>query len=220
MTSRQQFIARVRDALGRTSESAAPPPPPPDVAVDDAIVRTCGAEEDLVERFAARAAGVGMEVRRCSSAELPQRLVDVLGELGAGRIVCNAERLAPEVIAAMDAADIQRLDWHGDRTMATDYEAAASVTDVAAAIAESGTLVYCSEPTRPRGLMIVPPAHVAIVRADQIVPDLLDHLRNQPTAERPALENLITGPSKTADIEGILVTGVHGPGRVIVMLVA
>ncbi len=219
-TTRQQFMARVREALGRTPGAATPAPPD----VDDAIVRTCGGEEDLPSRFAERAGAIGMDVRRCTGDTAPQQLVDVLGELGARRIVCALGDLAEAgaIERALDAAGIERSAWRGDREMSASFDADAGVTDVAGAIAEAGSLIYSSAPARGRGLMLAPPVHVAIVRADQIVPDLLDHMRDQrrhKPGDLPAGQCLITGPSKTADIEGVLVTGVHGPGKVVVLLV-
>jgi len=211
---------RVRGALGHKPQAPGRNPP----VVDDAIVRTCDASEDLASRFAERASSVGMVVHRCTADALPQRLIDVLRELPAQRIVAATDDLpdAATVNRAIDDAGIDRAAWRGDRTMSASYDAAAGVTDVAGAIAETGTLIYQGEPARGRGLMLVPPVHVAIVYADQIVADLLDHMRRMRQArpaDLPAGQTLITGPSKTADIEGVLVTGVHGPGRVVVLLV-
>ena len=61
---------------------------------------------------------------------------------------------------------------------------------------------------------------MAIVPREAIVPDLYDYLeRLSRRGELPANAVLISGPSKTADIEGVLVTGVHGPGRVMAVLI-
>ena len=66
----------------------------------------------------------------------------------------------------------------------------------------------------------MPPVHIAIVRAAQIVPDMLDLWPpGVPAPSMPASLVLVTGPSKTADIEGILITGVHGPREVRVIVV-
>ena len=91
------------------------------------------------------------------------------------------------------------------------------ITDVHGAIAESGTIVCASDAGHSRGLSLVPPVHIALVRQSDILPDLIDFLRKwkgTPGSGMPSSLTLITGPSKTADIEGELIVGVHGPGQV------
>jgi L-lactate utilization protein LutC len=110
-------------------------------------------------------------------------------------------------------------------THATDDQALfavdAAITGVAAAIAETGTVVCESGPTVARGSSLIPPIHVAVVAAGQLLPDLYDYLEElSQRRDLPANVNVITGPSKTADIEGVLVTGVHGPGDLHLVLVA
>ena len=86
-------------------------------------------------------------------------------------------------------------------------------------VAETGTLVCTSGNERWRGLTLIPPLHIAIVEAQQITPDLIDLFAGGMPAPLPANVTLISGPSKTADIEGILITGVHGPREVHVVVV-
>ena len=69
-----------------------------------------------------------------------------------------------------------------------------------------------------RGASLIPPVHIALLDRTQIVGDLFDYFDRLASTGLPANINLITGPSKTADIEGILITGVHGPGVVHVLL--
>lgn len=90
------------------------------------------------------------------------------------------------------------------------------ITSVDLAIAETGTLFVCSRPGQERVASLVPPMHVAIVERSQIVPDLLDAFRilhERGLENLPSNITLITGPSKTGDIELQLTTGVHGPGK-------
>ena len=89
---------------------------------------------------------------------------------------------------------------------------------VDAAIAESGSLVVSTR-GRIRNAWITPPVHIAIVRASQVLADLVDLFERDHESLDAASTTIITGPSKTADIEGVLVTGVHGPGEVVVVLV-
>jgi len=104
----------------------------------------------------------------------------------------------------------------GDKAMFTAH---AGITGVTAAVAETGSLVCSSGPDLWRGMSLIPPVHIAVVRVDQIVPDLVDLLGGLSSCRLPASLSVITGPSKTADIEGILITGVHGPGAVWICVV-
>lgn len=96
------------------------------------------------------------------------------------------------------------------------------LTGVEYAIASSGTLVMAASPDHPRSASLLPPVHVAVVRQSQLLPDLAalaDKLR-QDFPERPSSGlALITGPSRTADIEQTLSIGVHGPGELHVVMI-
>lgn len=100
----------------------------------------------------------------------------------------------------------------GLRQLACDI----GITSVDLAIAETGTLLVCSRPGQERVASLLPPMHVAIVERSQIVPDLIDAfqiLHERGLGNLPSNITLITGPSKTGDIELQLTTGVHGPGK-------
>jgi L-lactate utilization protein LutC len=159
-----------------------------------------------------------MIVHRCRRAELPATLAGVLASLGARSVTLAAAAGSPLAAAAasLAAAGVTVVDWRRAAGLEAHYDVDAGLTDVAAAIAETGSLVVCSGPGRSRGPWLVPPVHVAVVEEAQILPDLVDLWSGG--AALPAATTIITGPSKTADIEGILVTGVHGPGAVHVIV--
>ena len=81
-------------------------------------------------------------------------------------------------------------------------------------------MVLATRPGQPRAVSLLPPVHIVVAHRNQIVPDLFDLFSQGAEAGLPACLSLITGPSKTGDIELKLVTGVHGPGEVHVVLVA
>jgi L-lactate dehydrogenase complex protein LldG len=86
-------------------------------------------------------------------------------------------------------------------------------------IAETGTLALSARPGQMRGVSLVPPVHVAVARAEQIVATLADYLMLLQAADADVQRYLtscvsfITGPSRTGDIELTLTVGVHGPGE-------
>jgi L-lactate dehydrogenase complex protein LldG len=93
-------------------------------------------------------------------------------------------------------------------------------TAVRCAIADTGTLVLWPSPEEPRLLSLVPPLHVALLSAATIRDTLLSVLRDEGWAKGlPPNVVLVSGPSKTADIEQTLAYGVHGPKRLVVVLV-
>jgi len=100
------------------------------------------------------------------------------------------------------------------------FDIDASITSTLGAIAETGSLIVWPTKEEPRLLSLTPPIHIAIVRANEFYTtfqeaiDKMDWIKNMPTN---AL--LISGPSKTADIEQELCYGVHGPKELIVFIV-
>jgi L-lactate dehydrogenase complex protein LldG len=89
---------------------------------------------------------------------------------------------------------------------------------VYAAVAEVGGLVIRGTDRHGRAISLVPRVHVAILESKLLVPDLVDLFEKLSREPEPFNSVIITGPSKTGDIEMILVTGVHGPGIVKVLL--
>lgn len=100
-------------------------------------------------------------------------------------------------------------------------KADASITSCEALIARSGSILISSSQTNGRGLSIFPPVHLVIAQTAQIVPDLSDALawmKEKYEKRYPSMVSLISGPSRTADIEKTLVLGAHGPKEVYVFL--
>jgi L-lactate dehydrogenase complex protein LldG len=96
----------------------------------------------------------------------------------------------------------------------------AGFTSTVGGVAETGGLLLEPGPEEPRLLSLVPPIHLALLRASTIQDSLWSAVRTLGWGRGPAANALlISGPSKTADIEQTLAYGVHGPKRLIVILV-
>lgn len=96
----------------------------------------------------------------------------------------------------------------------------ASVTSARAGIADTGTLVLIPDPQEPRTLSLVPPVHVAVLMASQLYASLpAAMLALQPEQDMPTNLVLVTGPSKTSDIQQTLAFGAHGPKELVIVLV-
>ncbi|MCP4870023.1 MAG: hypothetical protein GY898_15030 [Proteobacteria bacterium] len=152
-------------------------------------------EEDSAEAVRQRAADLirGEALLAWAPARLPYGVGDVLG----------AAKLVPP-----------------DADLPTRGEAAVGLTGCDGAIAQTGALVLGSRPGSPRTASLLPLLHVAIVRPDQLHPDLASALAADGEAllRECSTINLVAGPSRTADIELTLTLGVHGPGRVVIVI--
>ena len=123
-------------------------------------------------------------------------------------------------------ATLAGLDWAGAglavEPRAPRGEDPVGITGAFAAIAETGTLMLLSGPDTPASTHLLPETHIAVVPVSRIVAHYEDGFammraeRGQP----PRAMNLVSGPSRTADIEQTIVLGAHGPYRVHLILVA
>jgi L-lactate dehydrogenase complex protein LldG len=138
-------------------------------------------------------------------------------ELSRALAEANARRLCwwrgDALVDALDPAGL------GERVQPADADA--GITGADAAVAATGTLVLTYGEGRDRATGLLPDLHVAVLRTSSIVETLADAMARVYTAgtRRPAAVTLVTGASATSDIERIRVTGVHGPRRVIALVV-
>lgn len=105
----------------------------------------------------------------------------------------------------------------------TVAEADLGLTGTEYAVAASGTLVMAAAPHHARTVSLLPPVHVAIVRQAQLLPDLAalsSRLQGSYIKGLPSGLALVTGPSRSADIEQTLTIGAHGPGELHVLLLS
>lgn len=159
---------------------------------------------DPLGRFTARLTAAGATVARVAApGDVPGATRAYLARFG-----------LPPVIALAPAPELTALDWHGfTTTQAIDRNQTAAVSRAELAVAETGTLVFCSGPASPETFGFQPLHHVAVVHARDVVAYLEDAfaaLRRR-AGGLPRATNLVSGPSGTADIEATSVRGAHGP---------
>ncbi len=194
MTAREKIFGDIRGALEALPERSPHPAVPHGVA-DAQWMRD---EADTEALFIKRAQAAGTVC--CRSVD---ECVAWLGGLGLQKLHIPAG-LDDVAAAAAGVAEIVR---EYRREMVDEIDAA--ITSAAGAIAESGTIILTDESTSDRLSALAPWHHIAVVRRETIHRSIADAL-----AAMPDDPNVIwvTGPSKTADVEGILIQGVHGPG--------
>jgi L-lactate dehydrogenase complex protein LldG len=127
-----------------------------------------------------------------------------------------------EIRTLLDSLSIPKLAV--DRsTVKTDLEkVSAGITGCDALIAQTGSVLLTAKSGGGRALSVLPPHHVVIATASQLVPDLptaFGLLERKYSPNFPSFMTFITGPSRTGDIERVLVLGAHGPRKLTVILV-
>ncbi|MER2533121.1 MAG: lactate utilization protein [Candidatus Competibacter sp.] len=99
------------------------------------------------------------------------------------------------------------------------FDIDAGITSTKGGLADVGALILWPTPQEPRLMSLAPALHIAVLEAAKIHGSLADAIRREGWAERmPTNALLISGPSKTADIELVLTFGVHGPKELIVLI--
>jgi L-lactate dehydrogenase complex protein LldG len=182
------------------------------------VARLVGPDADLTARFIATATAAKMHVEPTSVEELPSRLVERMRQAGLRTAILTRSDLSEPIREALRAVGVQAEFW-SDTTLDAAYDVDVGITEVYRAVAETGSIVVRESIEHGRAVSLVPPFHFAIVRKSQIVPDLIDLMADVQRDGSASGTVIITGPSKTADIEMNLVTGVHGPGEVVIFLI-
>jgi L-lactate dehydrogenase complex protein LldG len=235
VTTRAEFLARIRAEMGRTRGLApcAPATRPARPRERLALVRRELSERwpESVARFTREFERVGGVLHRAgAAAEVPGIVARIAGERGLRRVVAwPAETLGVDVATPLAGGGLEAVAMPAAGVTAAEHErlrrvAAAAdlgVTGVDLAVAETGTLIVLSGAGRPRSTSLLPACHVAVFDREALVDSLVQvglaleawHDGDEP-AGRGAAITFITGPSRTADIELTLTRGVHGPKEV------
>ena len=206
MSSRDDILTRLRASV----RPEAPPPP----------WRSRRDFRDLRARFTEALTAAKGEVHQASSLEAAWgRVRALLLEMDAVRVVINGDCPLPagEAIAAPAG-----VDWHLVGRSDGDLRAVCAAADVGisgaeAGLAETGSLVISSGPTQARQATLLPPVHIGLLATDQLTTDVFTWLAAR-DGVWPANTVLVSGPSKTGDIEQTMAVGVHGPKRFVVVL--
>jgi L-lactate dehydrogenase complex protein LldG len=176
----------------------------------------------VLELFQTRAEAVSAQVHRFPGK--PAALDFILGALETEGVSdapgCHAVWASSRFLEGIDRARIaaQAPGIRFDVTRELAATARVGVSQMDWAIANTGTLVQVSTPVEQRLVSTLPMVHVAIAASSRIVPDLAGLLARVRPEEAGYLA-FITGPSRTADIERVLTIGVHGPERLVIVLV-
>ncbi|TDN97085.1 MULTISPECIES: LutC/YkgG family protein [Halomonas] len=214
---------RARDAiLKRLRERADGPLSAPDS--DFAVVTNRGwSAEERLARFEHWITSVHGEVIHTPHETWTDTLTKVLADKGMRRLALGKQHsVAVEARRALAGAEVELVDvdrdietWQREQFESVD----AGLTSTRGAIAETGSLWLWPTPDEPRLISLVPPIHIAVLDADTLEDTFFDVVKAHGWAGgMPTNALLISGPSKTADIEQTLAYGVHGPRALVVLV--
>jgi L-lactate dehydrogenase complex protein LldG len=220
MTTRESFLQRVRQAVqqGNRPGSGASLEPRGEIGYQ-------GAGLDPVARFGTELTAAGGRFSRVADAAAATATVlELVRQKGSRRILLGREPLLDSLHLAepLRAAGVEVLlidPFNAESAREPFFSADLGISGVAYLIAETGSVVTMTEPAQSRSVSLLPPVHIAVAERKQLLPDLFDLFARLQPETMPSCVTLITGPSKTGDIELRLVTGVHGPGEVHVVLI-
>jgi L-lactate dehydrogenase complex protein LldG len=214
--AREHFLQQVRQAVAQGNRAGHAPALPSREGAGDQ-----GAGLDPASRFAQEFTAAGGHFHRAADQSSAVALVlDVVRRCGARSVLLGGGGFIDSLGLgeALRAAGLAVAGADREEVFAADV----GITGVDFLVAETGSLVLASRPNQPRAFSLLPPVHIALAEPTQIMADLFDLFEPGCLGEQglPSALSLVTGPSKTGDIELRLVTGVHGPGEVHLVLVA
>ncbi|RMF99437.1 MAG: hypothetical protein D6741_08535 [Planctomycetota bacterium] len=214
MSSRDEILNRIRTRLADDPPLERPPVP-------EVWAKTDPPLEQMMERFANELAAVQGELFRVADVNAARNQLETLcSEAGYGELVVSGHPLARELATGLSVPIRECSDNPVPRDLA---DVPVSLVEAEYLLADTGSaLIDCPTP-RDRLLCYLPPACVIVTRTERVrehMPAVWDDIAAR-TAEgdRRGEFVIVTGPSRTADIEKILILGVHGPKRVVILAI-
>ncbi len=225
MSARDNILQRLRAAPRNKA------PLPPDVHAHYAAIRTSTntatnpalpERAARIERFCEKMAFWRGEVVKVTHANWPDKVRELCAAKGVNSLLYGAQTTQGATLAASGLAGLKPYErpiaeWKQALFETTD--AGITLTSIRGGIAETGTLIVWPDAHEPRLISLVPPIHLALLDATHLYDTLFDAMTDQGwSSHLPTNALLISGPSKTADIQVTLAYGAHGPKELVVLL--
>lgn len=229
MSGRAEFLQNVRSLIGRDPEQPVTPPGATGLSLSSSEA-TAEAEQakaiaaersgGLFEAAASSAETAGWTVHRLETMEqVANRVIRICRErnidstLSSGHDVLSGAGVNEALDSAGISAEVLKAGESGTKDAA--FSTGAGITGTDWFIAESGTLVLHPREELSRLVSLAPPIHIAVIEPGQVLPSLDELFAIERAASidgtLSSSVNLITGPSRTGDIEATIVQGIHGP---------
>ena len=221
MNTRDRIIAKLKAAAPADNR------PAPDVAGWFSTHRPVESHNEKVDRFHRLIELAHAEVVAVNAGNWVKKLAEILHAKGLSELLVSpGTDHGQQAMSGLSSAGItckgyeQAIEaWKDEMFQQTP----ASLTTARAAIAETGTLVVWPDADEPRLMSLVPPVHIVLLDAGKIYNTFYEAMQTEGWADTqthglPTNALLISGPSKTADIQVTLAYGAHGPKELVVLL--
>lgn len=176
--------------------------------------------EEKIARFTERITAVHGEVVRLDEKSVSDWLNRELPARGLDHVLLGEGDPAKQLSATLTSVSVMHYDQPVEGIKQKLFaEIDVAITGCHAAIAETGSLVLWPDANEPRLMSLVPPVHIVLLDSRKLYNTFEEIVREQQWQEQmPTNALLISGPSKTADIEQTLAYGIHGPKQLIVLI--
>jgi L-lactate dehydrogenase complex protein LldG len=224
---REPMLARITEALRVPAPRHYETPSKPATHSVTAPFRewlppVASARKEQIALFAKQSEVLRTEFRECTSITAAAKHLSALAaEHGWKKIALHAGELT-DAIAAKLPATLERLSTDAGYDKDALESCDAGLTECESLIAQTGSVCVTVRSSGGRALSVLPPHHIVIAKKEQLVADLAaayERLAEKYGTNYPSFISFISGPSRTGDIERILVLGAHGPKKLTVLLV-
>jgi L-lactate dehydrogenase complex protein LldG len=225
MTNREIILGRIREALKITAphpalEEDAPLASPLPIGSPQKWLPPVGQSlEQQIELFRKNVEDLKAEFRECANvADAAQHIKNLATAGGWKKIGTHAGDLTGAVAVE---AGLPRVRTDGGYAVNDLESCDAGLTECEALVAQTGSVMVSAPSAGGRALSVLPPHHIVLARRSQMVPDLsvaLQRVQEKYQDKFPSFLSFISGPSRTGDIERILVLGAHGPKKLTILL--
>jgi len=224
MTNRELILGRIREAL----KNVAPPPifrepaaqsSPLPLPAQSCLPPVGETLEQQIELFRRNLEELKVEFQICAGPrEAVQHVKNLARDGGWKKIGRHSGELTDAIAPGLGLAEVKTDNGY----TLNDLESCdAALTECEALVAQTGSVLVSAPGAGGRALSILPPHHVVLARQNQMVPDLgaaLHRMQEKFKNHFPSFLSFISGPSRTGDIERILVLGAHGPKKLTILL--
>jgi L-lactate dehydrogenase complex protein LldG len=229
MTEREKILGRIREALTvkapllghhDRANAHAPARNLPSSRAGEWLPPAGESFEDQLARFKENAVALKADFYLVNNRdELAKLLIELRDAEGWKKIASHTGNLTDFAIRSLSLPVLKTDSAYYVNELET---CSAGITECDALVAQTGSVLVTTKSAGGRALSVLPPYHVVIARRDQLLRDLpaaFQLIKQKYGANYPSMISFITGPSRTADIERILVLGAHGPKKLTIFLV-